>query len=199
MAHIVLLGDSVFDNAVYSAPEPGVADHLRGLTPEATRVTLLAVDGSVTRDVDPQIGSIPADATHLVLSSGGNDALALWDLLSEPTESVGSGLVSLAEPLQAFARSYRGVVEPLVDIGLPLALCTVYDGNMTPDEAVAARMGVALFDDAIQRVAAASGASILELRSICSSPQDYANPIEPSGPGGRKIAEAIATWVEGGS
>lgn len=199
MAHIVLLGDSVFDNAVYSAPEPGVADHLRGLAGNGTRVTLLAVDGSVTRDVHAQIERIPSDATHLVLSSGGNDALALWDLLSEPTESVGSGLVSLAQPLQAFVRSYRGVVEPLVDIGLPLALCTVYDGNLAPDEAVAARMGVALFDDTIQRVATASSATILELRSICTATEDYANPIEPSGPGGRKIAAAIAEWTEGDS
>lgn len=199
MAHIVLLGDSVFDNATYSDPDPGVADHLHALVADGTRVTLLAVDGSVTREVLAQIDRLPADATHLALSSGGNDALTLWDHLAEPTESVGTGLVSLAEPLRAFARSYREVVGRLRDIGMPLAVCTVYDGNLAPDEAVAARMGVALFDDAIQRAATAAGATVLELRSICSSPADYANPIEPSGTGGRKIAKAIAEWVEGGS
>jgi hypothetical protein len=30
------------------------------------------------------------------------------------------------------------------------------------------------------------------LRLVCTEPSDYANPIEPSGSGGRKIALAIA-------
>jgi hypothetical protein len=32
---------------------------------------------------------------------------------------------------------------------------------------------------------------VIDLRLICSEPADYANPIEPSGPGGQKIARAI--------
>ena len=43
---------------------------------------------------------------------------------------------------------------------------------------------------------------VIELRAICSEPADYANPIEPSGHGGRKIAQAIARVlgaVEGGA
>ena len=35
----------------------------------------------------------------------------------------------------------------------------------------------------------------LELRAICTDPADYANPIEPSGQGGLKIARAIARAV----
>jgi hypothetical protein len=34
--------------------------------------------------------------------------------------------------------------------------------------------------------------SVLELRLVCSERADYANPIEPSGRGGLKIAQAIA-------
>lgn len=33
---------------------------------------------------------------------------------------------------------------------------------------------------------------MIELRAICREPCDYANPIEPSDEGGRKIARAIA-------
>ena len=33
---------------------------------------------------------------------------------------------------------------------------------------------------------------VIELRAVCRDPEDYANPIEPSGRGGLKIARAIA-------
>jgi hypothetical protein len=33
---------------------------------------------------------------------------------------------------------------------------------------------------------------VIDLRLICVEPSDYANAIEPSGQGGRKIAQAIA-------
>ena len=38
-------------------------------------MTLLAVDGDTARDVDAQRQRLPADATHLIVSVGGNDAL----------------------------------------------------------------------------------------------------------------------------
>jgi len=39
------------------------------------------------------------------------------------------------------------------------------------------------------------GLDVLELRLICTEPEDYANPIEPSGQGGLKIARAIARAI----
>jgi hypothetical protein len=36
---------------------------------------------------------------------------------------------------------------------------------------------------------------VIELRAVCSRPEDYANPIEPSSAGGEKIARAIARLV----
>jgi hypothetical protein len=43
---IALLGDSIFDNATYTAGAPDVVSHLRALLPAGWRATLLAVDGS---------------------------------------------------------------------------------------------------------------------------------------------------------
>jgi hypothetical protein len=57
-----------------------------------------------------------------------------------------------------------------------------------------------MFNDAILRVAFHFGLSVIDLRLICADPSDYANPIEPSGTGGAKIAHAIAAslgFVEG--
>jgi hypothetical protein len=52
-----------------------VIEHLRKRLPNHWRATLLAVDGSVASGVSRQLGGLPADATHLVVSTGGNNAL----------------------------------------------------------------------------------------------------------------------------
>jgi hypothetical protein len=36
---------------------------------------------------------------------------------------------------------------------------------------------------------------VIDLRLVCTEASDYANPIEPSGTGGKKIADAIAAAV----
>lgn len=74
MRHIVLLGDSIFDNAAYVRGGLDVITHLRGQIPDGWKASLRAVDGSVVGDVQRQL-ELPDDATHLVISAGGNDAL----------------------------------------------------------------------------------------------------------------------------
>jgi hypothetical protein len=73
--HVVLLGDSVFDNAAYVAGGPDVVAQLRQSLPTGWQATLSAVDGAVATDVRGQLAQMPASATHLVISAGGNDAL----------------------------------------------------------------------------------------------------------------------------
>lgn len=48
-----------------------------------------------------------------------------------------------------------------------------------------------VFNDVILRVGIELGLSMIDLRFVCSSPADYADPIEPSSVGGAKIARAI--------
>jgi hypothetical protein len=48
----------------------------------------------------------------------------------------------------------------------------------------------------ILRVALDHGLGIIDLRSVCDQPTDYANPIEPSSAGGAKIARAISGKLE---
>ena len=68
---------------------------------------------------------------------------------------------------------------------------TVYNGALDAVRALAARTGLAIFNDAILRAAIDFGIDALELRSVCTDPADYANAIEPSSAGGLKIANAI--------
>ena len=73
--HIVLVGDSIFDNASYTRGGPDVISQVRELLPEGWRASLLAVDGATSEEVLAQLQRIPPDASHLVLSAAGNDAL----------------------------------------------------------------------------------------------------------------------------
>ncbi len=192
MSHIVLLGDSVFDNAVYCAPQPDVASHLRHIVGPRTAVSLLAVDGSITSEVSHQLSDVPDAATDLVISSGGNDALSHQGLLDLPVDRVARALSAFDEPLRRFGTDYRALLEQASRTGLQITVCTIYNGNLPPEIAVAASIAVALFNDIIQRAAHEVGAAVIELRAVCNSQEHYANPIEPSGSGGASIARAIA-------
>jgi hypothetical protein len=75
MNHVVLLGDSIFDNARYVPDRPAVIDQLRKALPAGWRASLLAVDGHITEDVQRQLAELPADASHLVVSAGGNEII----------------------------------------------------------------------------------------------------------------------------
>jgi hypothetical protein len=57
--------------------------------------------------------------------------------------------------------------------------------------------GLAIFNDVVTRAAFARRLPMVDLRLICDEDADYANPIEPSVQGGRKIAAAIAGLLAG--
>jgi hypothetical protein len=53
-----------------------------------------------------------------------------------------------------------------------------------------------VFNDAILRVGFEFGLTVIDLRFVCASPEDYANPIESSSKGGAKIARCIVRSME---
>ena len=140
MSHVVLLGDSTFDNSAYVAGGPDVVAQLRAVLP----------------------------------------ALG-W----------------LADAAEEFEERYRQLVTTLISRRLPLAVCTIYNGNPEPPVRRIAATALSVFNDAILRVAAEHSVRVIELRLVCTEPRDYANPIEPSVIGGAKIARAIAAAVAG--
>lgn len=191
--HVVLLGDSIFDNARYVPHELPVIEQLRSLLPGGSRATLLAVDGSVTTDVIVQIDRVPRDATHVVVSSGGNDALQASLVLDRPT-----GLMAaLADVQEAFRRSYRRLMLALNGTGLPAVVCTIYDS--IPHFERDKKAALSIFNDVIVREASHFGFPVIDLRRWCHEAGDYSalSPIEPSAQGGMKIAKRIAAIVKG--
>lgn len=192
MPHVVLLGDSIFDNGVYTGGGPDVITQLRGELPAPWRATLLAVDGAVTRDLPAQLKRLPADATHLVVSMGGNDALSHSHVLNTRVSSSAEALHLLAEATKGFESDYRRALSALQHTGLPLTLCTIYNGHFDdPDYQRIASTALTPFNDAIIRQGLLQGLDVIELRLVCAAPAHFANPIEPSSQGGARIARAI--------
>ena len=194
--HVVLLGDSIFDNRRYVGDGPDVIEELARDLPAGWMASLSAIDGSTTLDIEGQIKRLPPDATHLVISVGGNDALRHKDMLEEKASSVAGVLDRLGKIRAEFQANYRAMLDGLLATKLPAAVCTIYEANYkNPDTHRVAGTGLAVFNDIITREAFARGLPLIDLRLIVTDDADYANEVEPSSIGGAKIARVIATLV----
>lgn len=191
--HIALLGDSTLDNGAYTAGGPAVIDHLSGLLSSEDRATLLAVDGATTQHIQSQLGRVPDGATHVVLSVGGNDALREMEVLDRPSQTVAHALSEVSRVVEGFEEAYRRSLKQVLQAGLPTTVCTIYNGAF--DEARGEQQvidaALTLWNDAILQAALDHDLPALDLRRVCTDRDDYTQQIEPSGQGGRKIAEAL--------
>src|SRR5215203_4951604 len=120
MPHVILLGDSIFDNGAYVGVNPDVRQQTeQALLAANAKVTLLARDGAVIADVAQQLRGLPKDATHLVVSAGGNDALREAGVLDARASSVSEALYKLAVVGDSF--SNEAMLDELTSAGLPTA------------------------------------------------------------------------------
>ncbi len=196
MKHIVLLGDSVFDNQAYINGGLDVIAHVRQQIPDEWKVSLRAVDGSVVENVRKQTLDLPDGATHLVISAGGNNAILNADILQQKAASSAEVLDKLADVASEFEYHYREMLEAALSLKKPTAVCTIYYPRipepLTQKIAVAA---LTIFNDVIIKQAFLVGVPLIDLRLVCNEDSDYANEIEPSEKGGGKIAKAIVRLV----
>jgi GDSL-like Lipase/Acylhydrolase family len=197
MRHVVLLGDSVFDNAAYVGSDPDVVHQLREALPADWRASLVARDGAVIADLPAQLEKLPPDATHLVISIGGNDALMRAGVLDEGTASVASAVEKLATVRDGFQQAYAPMLAHALTWQLSTAVCTIYEARFPePWRRRLAATALTLLNDVIIREAFARRTTLIDLRLICDRDEDFANPIEPSARGGAKIARAIVAFVQ---
>lgn len=197
MAHVVLVGDSIFDNKIYVGDGRDVITHLREMLPEGWKATLKAVDGSLIENVSEQLLELPADATHIIVSVGGNNAIMNADVLQISVSNSAETFNEIANRGEIFESQYEEMLANLSAKNISTAVCTIYFPNFS--EAVFQRLAVtalSVFNDVIIRKAISKGLPIIDLRLICSETDDYANEIEPSDKGGKKIAAKILELIE---
>ncbi len=192
MKHIILLGDSILDNKSYVAGGLDVVSHLRQQIPDEWKATLRAVDGSVVENVQKQTLDLPDDATHLFVSAGGNDAILNVDILRLKPSSSAEVFDKLADLASTFEYHYREMLQAVLSLNKPSAVCTIYYPRIP--EVFAQKIAVAAlssFNDVIIKQAFLAGIPLIDLRLVCNEDSDYANEIEPSEAGGEKIAKTI--------
>ena len=201
MEHVVLLGDSIFDNAPYVPPGTDVLTQLRQRLGGTASVSLLARDGDVLADMVAQMAQLARLARRerppslLLVSCGGNDVLGLVGEMQRGVRSVLEGCELLATWQGAFQRDYSRMLELLLAQGKPTVVATIYDS--VPGLSPALRTALSVFNDVIVREASRRHLAVLDLRLVCTEAADYApvSPIEPSTQGAGKIVGAIAALV----
>ena len=191
MSHLVLIGDSIFDNGPYVEKGESVSEILLEKLKDKTKITLLAVDGDVTTDVPQQLEPFPKEVTHAFVSCGGNDALRVVNILNESVTSVGGALESLVKIREEFRANYTNMLKEILEKVENLTVCTVY--NSVPGTSDRALAALALFNEVILQEASTLHLPIIDLRNICVEHDDYStvSPIEPSGQGAEKISNVI--------
>ncbi len=196
MNHLILLGDSIFDNGRYVSGGSPIIEQLRSWLGRGWRATLLARDGAVTADIPKQLARLPQDASHVVISAGGNDALENSGVInSEGT--VEQAFTQLASIQRQFRQDYQEMLQLVLSLEKPTVICTIYDS--IPEIPREVLTGLAVFNDVILREGIRFKLPILDLRLICDEPKDYSvvSPIEPSEIGGAKIVRGIRRIVTG--
>ncbi len=194
--HIVLIGDSIFDNEPYVAAGSTVSEQLVDMA-DNTEITLLARDGDVTYHVEDQLRKFPSTATHLFVSCGGNDALNSVKVLEKPVNTVGEAMDVFYKVTEEFRRDYRAMLSTILSKHSNLTACTIY--NCVPDLPNHLKPALAVFNEIILEEAIRMKLPIIDLRVVCDKEEDYSreSPIEPSAEGGRKIAELIWAVANG--
>ncbi|MGH6931328.1 MAG: SGNH/GDSL hydrolase family protein [Dongiaceae bacterium] len=197
---IILLGDSIFDNAAYLLEgQRDVAAQLRDRAAKKDwRVELRAIDGSKAGDVAVQVSRRPIDTGDvLVVSAGGNDALGHIAVLNDPSQLSAAEFLKMVHDIrEAFRVEYRAMLDLLASLGRSLIVCTIYNPRFPDAEVqVAAEAGLSVFNDVIAEEALRRGLPVIDLRQVCNEDAHFANEIEPSELGGARIAEAIADRV----
>lgn len=209
MKHIILAGDSIFDNGSYvKSDEPDVGKQLQEILDENDKVTMLAIDGDIIRGVANQLKRLPEDATHLFISVGGNDALLRLQTFNNPVSNIGEGFYNFYSIKQEFERMYGEMLSHVKSYNIKTTFCTIYHPRFSNNNLVRiseyfptsinsdvlqqiTMTALPIFNDIIFQEAVKFGYPIMDLRLIFNEESDYANPIEPSAKGGLKMVKVI--------
>ena len=119
---------------------------------------------------------MPGDATHLVLSVGGNDALREAGVLSAGARSVAEAVERLAEVRDRFRSTYEQVLDA-AGRHWPADGRLHHLRHQLPGAAAALIVAaLTLFNDVITRAAFARGVAVIDLRLICARPRQLRQP-----------------------
>lgn len=172
ITHVVLLGDDL--GRLPRIRELGPGELERQLLPQAGldwRLSLVRADDVIARS---RLAELPADTSHVIISLEGNRAIAASGLLQGHPVSYEEALARLSLAADEFESVIDTLVRTARGTRLPVAICTMYPPlHRNPVMQRAAATALAIFNDRIIRQAVQSGITVVDLRPVCASPEDY--------------------------
>ena len=170
---IYLMGDSVLNNARYVPHKQSVEAQLRQQLSDSI-LRNLAEDGAKIQDLEQQLAKLdPDQMQHVVVSIGGNNILA------------GDALRTMQQQMRVFLAKLRGVVP-----AQKVTLLQVYQPS-DPTYAIY-KSDIAAWNAWLTKNN--DGMQVIDLMYYMQDPDDFAN-VEPSGQGGKKIADALSQYL----
>lgn len=179
--NIILIGDSVLNNAAYVPPGKAVLDYLKQKT---NNVFNFAKDGSTIQDAIDQILNIPPNFnnsnSYFFISVGGNDILNLRNMLTNSEIDVlFSKYIQLIDTIKL---KFGGVNINVCNLYLP-----------SDPRYLNYKPSIDYWNQLIQKNSNRIGAmyNVVDLFNLLNTPNDFIYGIEPSKDGSVKIANII--------
>ena len=184
--NIVLIGDSILNNSVYTFQNQSVPDLISKQlekTPEKTLYNL-AKDGATISDCSNQLHGLPSNLnsieTNVFISAGGNDILNSRRLNSVSVDALFNKYMELIKTVKTKLTNSN-----IVLLKLYYPVKSTYKSFYT-----VIKQWNQLLDDNSSVI----GYKLLQTDTIIVSKEDIVYDVEPSAKGGDKIAEAIVDF-----
>ena len=184
--NIILLGDSILNNSVYTLPKESVPNLISSQlekTPEKTLYNL-AKDGATISDSASQLLQIPPNLnqrlTRVFISAGGNDILKRRELHSDFVAPLFSKYMDLVKSVKTKFSNCDLVLLKLY-----------YPFNPTYSQY---KPVITQWNKLLDEHRLSIGYQLLETDKLIVSEDDIVYDVEPSAKGGLKIASAIVDY-----
>jgi len=178
---IVLIGDSILNNAAYVPPNQSVVHLLKEKTP---RVYSFAKEGATIQDCYNQLDQVPIDVnnskTYVFISVGGNNILNSQGQMD--SASIKKLFVSYMDFVNALRAKLSSVNINIFNLYMP-----------TDPRFQSYKPSIDEWNKLIQENSFKVGAmyNVMDIASLLTSPDDFVYNIEPSTVASEKIANMI--------
>lgn len=185
--NIVLLGDSILNNSVYTLPKSSVPSLISQQLEKSPEKTLynLAKDGATINDCVNQLDAFPFELnnteTSVFISAGGNDIL---NGRRTETEKIDKLFAKYMDFIESVKKRLNKTNIVLLKLYYPVKPSyKIYYPAVT-------QWNQLLVDNS-----STVGYSLLETDKLVVLEEDIVYDIEPSAKGGKKIADAIVSFI----
>jgi len=179
--YVVLMGDSVLNNANYVSSGKAVADVLKT---KISKVLNVSKDGATINDLYVQLDKIPNELnksdTYIFISAGGND------ILNKRSELTTTEIIRLFNTYMDFLKALRAKLG-----SVKINIMNLYLPANPRYESY--RSSIDQWNKLIDQNSSKIGEmyNVVDLHSLLTKPEDFVYDIEPSESASEKIANMI--------